>query len=484
MLKTENTTPTSISSYLLVAIAPQEQGATVIGDFSPTERDALNYWLSSCHATGKPEEVVQLPPPPGWQCRGIVASGVGPENGGYTPERLRQAVGIALQRYQQTEPITVAFPTWDQASLQAVAEGAILGGYRFNTYRSEPKKAPSQVSIYTQLPEATRMVRESETVMEAVTNIRDLVNTSPSELYPELFVEAIRTRIAGVAGLSLEVYDFTRLQEEGYGGIVGVGQGSDHPPMLARLHYQPAADCRGKVALVGKGITFDSGGYSLKPAGSIITMKSDMAGAATVGNAAIVAAKLKLPVAVTAWMCLAENLVSGHAQRPDDVIRMKSGLTVEVTNTDAEGRLVLADGLAAAEAENPDLILDVATLTGAQIIALGNRITGVMGSARDRVVAASDACGEQSWAMPLPDYLEGNLKSQVADIANAAVGKREGGMLLAGVFLQKFVKHTPWAHLDIAGPSFNSSKPWGYTPEGGTGASLRTLVQVIRAHNA
>jgi leucyl aminopeptidase len=235
------------------------------------------------------------------------------------------------------------------------------------------------------------------------------------------------------------------------------------------------------VAFAGKGITFDSGGLSLKPSNAMETMKSDMSGAAAVLAALQAIAALKPKVNVVGYMPLAENMPGGNAQRPSDVITIFGGKTVEVLNTDAEGRLVLADALARSEQDSPYLLVDVATLTGAQVVALGTRIAGVMGNSdevRDGVVEAARRAGEQAWPMPLPEELRKGLDSAVADIANVT-GERWGGMLVAGLFLKEFVPDgVRWAHVDIAGPAFHGGEPYGYTPKGGTGAAVRMLVQV------
>ncbi len=234
---------------------------------------------------------------------------------------------------------------------------------------------------------------------------------------------------------------------------------------------------------MGKGITFDSGGLSIKPAAGMETMKLDMAGAAAVLHTVVAASRLGLPVAVTGWLCLAENMPSGTAQRPSDVITIYGGRTVEVLNTDAEGRLVLADGIVAACEEDPDVLVDVATLTGAQMVALGNRVSAVMANDDDlraQITSAADDSGEQFWPMPLPSELRPSMDSAVADIAN--IGDRFGGMLVAGLFLSEFVgtredgSAVPWAHLDIAGPAFNGGGAHGYTGKGGTGVAVRTLL--------
>jgi leucyl aminopeptidase len=271
-----------------------------------------------------------------------------------------------------------------------------------------------------------------------------------------------------------------------YGGIIGVGQGSAHAPRLVKVSYAPKGAVK-HLALVGKGITFDSGGISLKPPVSMVGMKYDMTGAATVLAVTLAAARLGLPLRITAWLCIAENLPSGTAIKPNDVLHMKGGKTVEVLNTDAEGRLVLADGIVAASDEHPDAIIDVATLTGAQLVALGNRYAGVMGDDAlvEQVVAVAKRVGETFWPMPLPAEVRAILASDVADIANSKPGNTAAGMLAGGVFLSEFVgtngegddKHQiPWAHIDIAGPSDNKGGGYGYVGKGPTGVTVRALL--------
>jgi leucyl aminopeptidase len=278
----------------------------------------------------------------------------------------------------------------------------------------------------------------------------------------------------------VEVLDENELREGGYGGLTGVGQGSTRPPRLVRLSYTHPEAAK-TVAFVGKGITFDSGGLSLKPPKSMETMKSDMGGAAATLAATAAIAELGLPVNVVGYMCLAENMPGGAAQRPSDIITIYGGKTVEVLNTDAEGRLVMADALARSGADNPDLVVDIATLTGAASVALGRRTAGVMGSSEAvaaEVAAVMREAGEPAWAMPLPEELRKGLDSPVADLANVS-GDRNGGMLVAGLFLREFVPDgVAWAHLDIAGPAFNETSPHGYTPKGGTGAAVRALVAI------
>ncbi|MGB6204171.1 leucyl aminopeptidase, partial [Mycolicibacter algericus] len=307
------------------------------------------------------------------------------------------------------------------------------------------------------------------------------VNTPPSHLFPAEFADRAKA-LGEAAGLQVEVLDEQALADAGFGGVIGVGKGSSRPPRLVRLTYRPAVEHEvKKVALVGKGITFDTGGISIKPAASMHHMTSDMGGAAAVIATVVLAARRELPVEVTATVPMAENMPSSTAQRPGDVLTQYGGTTVEVLNTDAEGRLVLADAIVRACEDNPDYLIETSTLTGAQTVALGARTPGVMGSDefRDRVAAISQAVGENGWPMPLPDELKEDLKSTVADLANVS-GQRFAGMLVAGVFLREFVAEgVAWAHIDVAGPAYNSAGPWGYTGKGGTGVPTRTMFAVL-----
>jgi leucyl aminopeptidase len=333
-------------------------------------------------------------------------------------------------------------------------------------------------------PDATAAeaaLRRVRAVADAVALVRDLVNTPPNDLYPAEL--AARGAAAGEKlGLAAEILDEDALAAGGYGGILAVGSGSTRKPRLLRLTYS-GAGARKKIALVGKGITFDSGGISIKPAAKMEDMKSDMAGAAAVIATVCLVAQLRLPVEVTATVPIAENLPSGTAYRPADVVTFRNGKKAEITNTDAEGRVVLADAISRAVEDSPDVLLETSTLTGAQLVALGGRTAGVMGSEdlRDAVVAAGRRSGEGMWPMPLPAELRRGLDSPVADFVNSS-SDRMGGMLVGGLFLAEFVPNgLPWAHIDIAGPSYNTGSAWGYTPKGGTGVPVRTLLAVIVA---
>jgi leucyl aminopeptidase len=280
--------------------------------------------------------------------------------------------------------------------------------------------------------------------------------------------------------LAIEVWDDKALERDGFGGLLAVGGGSTRKPRLVKLSYAPRG-AKFHLALVGKGITFDSGGLSIKPGASMQTMKLDMAGAAAIVAATVAIAELGLPIQVTAFACLAENMPSGSATRPGDVLTMRDGQTVEVHNTDAEGRLVLADGLVLAAEADPDLIVDVATLTGACMVALGLRTSGILTNDEElaeQVFAASRTAGESMWPLPITEEMKALVKSSsLADIRQHNP-KPYGGTLFAAAFLREFVGEFPWAHLDIAGPSFNENSAYDYTPVGGTGASVRTLVQL------
>ena len=377
--------------------------------------------------------------------------------------------------------IALALPARDPGEAGAVALGGLLGGYAFRRYRTEPAPGAS-LTVLAHASDAAQAAQRAQVLADAVCLVRDLVNTGPSDLVPAMLA-ARAEQVAAYAGLAITILDESALAAGGYGGILGVGQGSVHPPRLIRLEHAPEGAAR-TLVLAGKGITFDSGGLSLKPAKSMETMKSDMSGAAAVLGAMQAIAALRLPVRVVGYLPAAENMPGGAAQRPSDVLTIFGGTTVEVTNTDAEGRLVLADVLAASAADSPDIVIDVATLTGAQVVALGPLVGAVMANddgLRDAVVDAARQAGESMWPMPLPPEMGKSLESPVADLVNLPADSRAGGMLMAGLFLQEFVPSgVRWAHLDIAGPAFNESGPHGYTPKGGTGSATRTLVQIAQ----
>jgi leucyl aminopeptidase len=448
--------------------------------------------LAALGATGDPEELTKIPGGGKLPATLILAVGLGSAPDGDAPfdaEKLRRAAGTALRAGGTKSPIVneggvrsvaVALPARTESEAEAVTTGALLGAYSFRRYRATPA-ATVAVTVLTGA-ENDSALRRGEVIAKAVNLARDLINTSPLDLSPAALA-AEAERAAGAAGIAVEVLDETALAAGGYGGLIGVGMGSTRPPRLVRLSYTHPEAAK-TVAFVGKGITFDSGGLSLKPPKSMETMKCDMSGAAAVLAATVAAAELSLPVNIVSYLTIAENMPGSSAQRPSDVITIYGGTTVEVLNTDAEGRLVLADGLARCAEDNPDVVVDVATLTGAATVALGLRTAGVMGSSD--AVAASVAsvmreAGEPAWAMPFPEELRKGLDSTVADLANVSADLG-GGMMVGGLFLREFVPDgVTWAHLDIAGPAFNEKAPFGYTPKGGTGSAVRALIAIAAA---
>lgn len=519
-LLTSDASPGSPPDAIIVGILQGAHGPELAPGAEPVD-EALGGTLlaaaAALGATGKAEQTIKIAAGPLAGASGtpassalapvIVAVGLGrPEPGqarpdqgpGFSPESLRRAAGAAVRavvrhpakpvRNDDLQPgrdaavcrIALALPARDEAEAEAVALGGLLGGYAFSRYRTTAAAPPSaELTLLSDGAPAGDAGRRVQALADAVTLVRDLVNTGPSDLVPATLADEAE-RIAADRGLDVEVLDEKALAEGGYGGILAVGQGSVHPPRLVRLAYRHPGATK-TVVFAGKGITFDSGGLSLKPAKSMEHMKSDMAGAAAVLGAMQVIAELAPAVNVVGYLAAAENMPGGGAQRPADIITIHGGKTVEVLNTDAEGRLVLADALARSAADSPDLVVDIATLTGAQSVALGRRTAGVMASddaVRDGIVESSRRAGEAFWPMPLPDELRDGLDSDVADLANVSQD-RSGGMLVGGLFLREFVPEgTRWAHLDIAGPAFNEEGPHGYTPKGGTGAAVRTLVQI------
>ncbi len=432
--------------------------------------------------------------------------GVGPL-ADLTPDVLRRAAVQATRGAAGNRSATLVHapvtegridPAW---STQALVEGLMLGAYRFTTHKSDgegaaaatgeaaavKKKAGSKpngkglekVAIVGVGDPAERDgLRRGIAIASAVLFARDLVNEPGGVLTPTVAAERIGER-AAERGVEVTVLGPDEIRDERLGGLLAVNQGSDEEPRFVRLEHRPEG-AEGHVALVGKGITFDSGGLSIKPADGMMTMKCDMGGAAAVAAAVCAIAELGVPVGVTAYLPFTDNMNGGSAQRPGDVYTARNGTTVEVLNTDAEGRLVLADALAWAAEETPDAIVDLATLTGACMVALGDRIAGLMGTDDDLVAeirSAAEGTGERVWPLPLPEDYRRMLDSSVADLKN--IGSRYGGTLTAGLFLREFTGGLPWAHIDIAGPAYHSGEPYGSISKGGTGVPVRTLLHLL-----
>ncbi len=410
-----------------------------------------------------------------------------------TLEGVRRAAGVAARSVGNAASVALALPAHDAEHVRAVADGYLSGSYRFKQYKSgADDSGVSSVAILSDASrraDAVAALGKARTVGQVLHRARDWVNTPPNDLTPELFVDAVRAFHKELGGrgkskLDIEVLGVEQLQDLGCGGILGVGQGSSNGPRLLKLTWQPP-DARGHLAFVGKGVTYDSGGLSIKSGSSMATMKYDMGGAAAVIAATFAIAELGLPVAVTTYAPMAENMVSGAAMRPGDVLTMYGGRTVEVTNTDAEGRLILADALGLAVEGKPDAVVDVATLTGACVLALGDKVAGLFGD--DDITAALSAAaktsGEMVWRLPIPDETREAVRteSKIADVLQHN-WVRWGSALYAAAFLDEFTGEIPWAHLDIAGPAWNGGGPWGHVPSGATGYAITTLVELATAH--
>ena len=454
--------------------------------------------LATLGFTGKAGQVATVP------TNGVVKSplllliGMG-QDGSATG--VRRAAGAAARTVKNATSVALALPSDDPMLVRAAVEGFALGGYDFDAYRTtDPTDRPSDVIVLCEgarRAEYVEAARTGEVVAAAVARTRDWVNTPPGDLTPAAFADAVSaahreaggatgkraTDATGAAALTLTVWDDAELAEAGCGGILGVGRGSDAPPRMVRLSYEPSG-ATAHLALVGKGVTYDSGGLSIKPGASMTTMKMDMAGAASVVNAVLAIAELELPVRVTAFAPMAENMISGRATRPGDVLTMYRGKTVEVLNTDAEGRLILADALGHAVEAEPDLVVDVATLTGACMVALGDRVSGLFGNDDDalaRLERVAGTAGEAFWHLPIPDEFGEKVRgnSTMADLAQHNA-ERWGGASYAAAFLREFVDEVPWLHLDIAGPAYNEKSAYGHVTPGGTGVSVATLVELAR----
>jgi leucyl aminopeptidase len=469
-----------------------EPGAILVDAAALLPKDAVTEiqdGLRALNATGAAEQIHRLVVK-SLPVASVLTVGLGKPRDEWPSDLIRRAAGSAARALGGADAaITTLGAVPGAGALEAAIEGLILGSYRFTAFRSD-KTAPKDPGLRTITAVSTDKAAKTQAahaaaVATAVATARDFVNTPPSHLFPAEF--ASRAKALGESvGLEVEILDDKALQKNGYGGVVGVGQGSSRLPRLVRLSHRGSRLAKKpkqakKVALVGKGVTFDTGGISIKPAASMHHMTSDMGGAAAVIATVALAAQLELPIDVIATVPMAENMPSATAQRPGDVLTQYGGTTVEVLNTDAEGRLILADAIVRACEDNPDYLIETSTLTGAQTVALGARTPGVMGSDefRDRVAAISQDIGENGWPMPLPDELKDDLKSTVADLANIS-GQRFAGMLVAGVFLREFVADgVDWAHIDVAAPAYNTGGPWGYTPKGGTGVPTRTMFAVL-----
>ncbi|MFI5045929.1 MAG: leucyl aminopeptidase [Acidimicrobiia bacterium] len=472
---------------------PTRRGAPpaprVLGPGAEALDDALGgglvAFLDEVGFEGRIGDAIAVPTGGSLRAKAAIVVGIGDPDE-LTADGVRRAAAAVARRASKVVSVATtlasAAPGVDAAdAAQAVAEGMELGSYQFLEYKRDP--SPTKLAKVTLVGGGAGVraaVERGSVIATAVRWARDLVNT-PSKEKPPAEIAAEARRLMRGKGVTVQVMELPQLRQKKLGGVLGVGQGSAQTPRFVKLTYSPPG-ARGKaLALVGKGVVFDSGGLSLKPPAGMETMKCDMSGAAAVLAAMSALKTLGVKSKVVGYVPLVENMPSGTAIRPGDVLRIRNGKTVEVLNTDAEGRLILADALCLAVDDKPAAIVDLATLTGACVVALGEKIAGLMGNHdewSEQVRDAADRVGERVWPLPLPaDYRRG-IDSSVADIKNT--GPREGGTLTAGLFLQEFVSEVPWVHLDIAGPAFLNGDD-GYITKGGTGFGVRTLVELARS---
>jgi len=478
----------SANEVLVVGFAQTDNGPELLDSaitLEPTSKSEISEAIKLTNFSGKKSELTFLTIKSGVLCVGL---GKVSKTQPLEMETLRRASAVAARALAGKPSALFALPTSTTVATHAVTVGVELGAYTFTQFKTKTEKTSEglkQANILVKDLFVNKSVfQEAQIIAESVKNVRNLVNTPPSHMYPETFADYVKKSFKRNAKLTVEILEEKALKKQGYGALIGVGQGSVNPPRFVRLAYKSrGADFH--LALVGKGITFDTGGISLKPPSSMHTMKCDMAGAATVIEAFRAIMQLDLKINVSAYAALAENMPSATAQRPSDVVTTFGGKTVEVLNTDAEGRLVLADALGRAQKDKPDLIIDIATLTGAATVALGSRTAGIMANkeeARDQVFASAKETGEAMWPMQIPEETRTILDSKTADIANVGFTPNPaGGMMVGAAFLQEFVdENIAWVHIDIAPPAFNEGAPYGYNGFGGTGVGVRTLVHLAQ----
>lgn len=424
--------------------------------------------------------------------KNILLLGLGdPQDSIQAAETLRKAVARLVKTGNRLRAKAVAMEDADPCRKkapapirgQAVAEGAILGSYSFDVYKKPNSKKTVQ-SVLVLTPDASKVAagfHKGAIYAEATNLARDLINIPANDMTPRRMANEAR-KVARGRGLSLKVLSQAEIRRLGMGCYLAVSRGSVEPPAFLHLRYRPRTRARKRIAIVGKGVTFDSGGLSLKTAQSMETMKDDMSGSAAMLAVMKALSELKPSVEVHGFAAMTENMPSGNAGKPGDIVRAMNGKTVEILNTDAEGRLTLADAVGYAQKQKPDVLIDVATLTGACVIALGELCSGVLGNNQvliDRLISSGKTAGEKLWQLPLVEEYKDELKSSAADLKN--VGGRWGGTINGALFIQEFIdSKLPWAHIDIAGPSW-TEKELDYCPRGGTGHIVRTLLEFVES---
>jgi leucyl aminopeptidase len=479
----------------LIVFVPE--GADFLGplaDFDKATGGRLTRLKEAGDLTGKQAELLPIRDAHPLSAKRVLLAGIG-KAADFTLPRFEKACLTAVRSVSEKRfpNVAIAVPVLEGTSahvadlVQIIATAATVGSTGQGLYKTEPTRfaideltifvPTSSVPVSSDGTKIEAALRRGHILGEAMNITRELVNRPAADIYPETFAQRAK-ELAQDFGISCGVYDEAWLKQQQMGALLAVGQGSERPSRFVVLEYQGAGDDAPWLALVGKGVTFDSGGLSIKPTDGMLSMKCDMAGAATVLGAMTAIARLKLPVNVAGYMGLVENMISGNSYKLGDVLTARTGTTIEINNTDAEGRLVLADVLSYVVDEGADSIIDLATLTGACVVALGEDIVGAFTNNQpwcDKVLAAAKRAGEDVWQLPAFDAFNDLLKSDVADMKNS--GGRPGGASTAAKFLEKFVDKKPWVHLDIAGPAFASSSK-SHREGGGSGVMLRTLVEV------
>jgi leucyl aminopeptidase len=428
--------------------------------------------LETAGFEGKRGQTITLPHP---KAKAVLLVGLGDE---VSFDAVKSASGDSVRKVMTERAVSLLALVGIEGATRAVVEGTLLGGYEFRAYKTNNDGLVAKTVDVIGADEnelSTAIIMSEATILA-----RDWVNTPAMDLSPGTFAGLIESAAIEV-GLHAEVWDKSRIEKERLGALLGVAAGSDRDPRVAVIEYRPEGASQ-HLALVGKGITFDSGGLSLKTAPFMEEMKDDMSGAAAVTAATIGIARLGLPINVTAIAPLTDNAVGGDATRPGDVLRPVDGPTIEVLNTDAEGRLILADGLGLARRYDPDVIVDVATLTGAAVVALGKQVAALFASGPEvasQVLEAASRAGEEFWEMPLFKGYRKSIDSNIADIKNIS-GNRFGGAIVAALFLAEYAGDGPWAHVDIAGPA-RSEETSGEFVKGASGVAVRTLIELARA---
>lgn len=465
---------------VIVGVLQDDSLAGPASELNSATSGVLDQLIEQKEITGKRFELVPILAPTGVQTRQILVVGLGKRES-LDRGTVFRATATAVRHLAGKQRSKVALclgERWSAELHESAVAGALVGCHGQDLYRAEKTRTAFDELLVGDA-EATALT-SGEILGESVNLARQLVDQPPSEIYPESFAQ-IAQDVAAQCGIKIEIWDPQRLESERCGSLLAVARGSVKTPRLVIMRYAGGSADTPTLGLVGKGVTFDSGGLSLKPSNGMVDMKCDMAGAAAVLGAMQGIARLKLPVNVIGLMGLVENMVSGTSYKLGDVLTARNGRTIEVRNTDAEGRLVLADTLAVAVDEGAAKIIDLATLTGACVVALGNDVVGLMSNDQgwcDQVAAAAGLCGEPAWQLPMFDEFAEQIKSPIADIKNIGDG-RWGGAITAAKFLEEFVSDVPWTHIDIAGPAYlEKEKPW--SDGGGSGVMVRTLVEVAR----